>query len=77
MIPDPKKRHMKCGQFRSSDRIFNLQNYDAKKSRCKEMCLKESNCVAMSGIWGKWCFGCKVALTTRHNRATEAFKKGI
>ena len=76
MNPDAKKKNMKCGGFGSSDRIFRLENDDAEKSKCMEMCLEEKNCVAMSGIWGKWCFGCKVVLTTQHNLATEAFKKG-
>ena len=39
-------------------------------------CAKNEHCVAFSGIWDKWCVGCKVKLGTTHEGAISYMKKG-
>ena len=77
MRPDPRNNDKKCGiDPRSSERIFDLRDDDAQEKECQEKCAQISDCVAMSGIWGKFCFGCNVALNNEHY-GMKAYKKSI
>ena len=76
MIHDLPNNGKKCGGTESNDRTSDLRNAEAQENECKDNCAKDPDCVAMSGIWGEWCIGCKVALSSLHPGA-KAFKKGI
>ena len=77
MTPDPTNNGKKCGiDQHSSERIFDLRGGDAQEKECQEKCAELSNCVAMSGIWGNFCFGCNVALNNEHDEM-KAYKKSI
>jgi len=66
------KCHQKCA---AAHVLFKLEDADAQLTgMCKNYCLANANCVAMSGIEGSWCTGCNKALTERHNLAV-AYKK--
>ena len=74
MTRDPSKDDKKCGGPGSADRIFHFEKSNAQKTNCLNKCEEDQNCVAMSGVWGEWCIGCKVQLASGHSNA-EAFKK--
>ena len=74
MDRDLPNENKKCRKG-TGDRIFRLNLSDANEKNCRERCGKHPQCVAMSGIWGNWCIGCKVALSEDHMGA-KAFKRG-
>ena len=53
----------KCS-MEASKRTFKLKGTDAKEAKCIEKCSEDINCIAMSGIWGEFCIGCKEILST-------------
>jgi hypothetical protein len=71
----PSSNGKKCGVWPSglADRLFTLRDGAATESACKQNCLDNENCVAMSGIFGQWCMGCKTQLAADHEGAV-AFK---
>ena len=74
MDRDSLNDYKKCS-FEASKRQFELKGTDAKERKCQEKCSEDLNCVAMSGIWGEWCVGCKETLSTPEPGAV-AFVKG-
>lgn len=74
MDRDPKNDNKKCGGPGSPNRTFKLNGKNAQKKKCLEKCLKDKNCVAMSGEWNKWCIGCKKGLNVPH-RGAIAYEK--
>merc|ERR1711924_118175 len=46
----------------------------ASEEECSKACAEDSECVAYSAQFGKWCIGCKEELSEDHKGAT-AFKK--
>ena len=79
MVADPRHNNKKCGPEGSSKRVFKLNGKRATEANCKKVCMKEGECVAMSGRWNKWCVGCKVELdeptVNPYDRNAIAFKK--
>ena len=79
MVKDPKHDNKKCGPEGSSKRVFKLKGKRATESNCKKVCMKERECVALSGRWNNWCAGCKVELDeptlNLYDRNAIAFKK--
>ena len=60
MIADPQNNNKICGAAGSSMRVFDLRGESATESKCKEECMNNYLCVAISGEWTKWCIGCKL-----------------
>ena len=76
MKRDYQKDNMKCDdKEKDKHRLFKMDNSSAQESKCREKCSDDPNCIAMSGVWGEWCIGCNVALSTVHKGAI-AFAKG-
>ena len=75
MERDPQKDNIKCS-LQPINRQFKLTGANAKETTCREKCAEEYDCVAMSGIWGSWCIGCKEMLSAPHVGA-KAFTKGM
>ena len=42
-----------------SDKLFELKNMDANEEKCKVECSKNEKCEGFTGIWNKWCMGCR------------------
>ena len=76
IIPDPKNNNKKCDDKDRSHRVFDIRNKDANERKCKMECAKNEHCVAFSGIWNKWCVGCKAELSTIHEGTISYMKKG-
>ena len=51
-----------------------MNGKDAHPKNCEAKCANNEDCVAFSMIGKKWCIGCDVKLTTKHQGAI-AFKK--
>ena len=75
-VRDPQNDNKKCSNPGSANRLFKLSGTDATETNCQYECEKTQSCVAFSGIWGSWCIGCKIALSTYHDGAI-AFRKGV
>ena len=75
MNRDPEKDNKVCGMG-PAIRLFKLENETAMEIQCRKMCSEDPDCIAMSGIWGKWCVGCKVKLKSPAY-GTKAFIKGM
>ena len=74
--PDPQNDNKVCGRnWFSTERVFVLRDSDADEVDCQEKCVKDQNCVAMSGIWGQWCIGCSEPLNVLETGALS-FRKG-
>ena len=73
-MPNPDDNNKKCGDPNSADRVFELFNNAATEEKCKEECVARPNCVALSGIEKKWCFGCQVDLEKESPGATAWHK---
>ena len=76
MRPEVGYKHKKCSNNNASSNVLFLhRGKEAQETKCLEQCEKIDNCVAMSGIWGVWCMGCKDRLSVPHHNAI-GFKKG-
>ena len=79
IVDDPQNNNKKCGKPGSPLRVFDLRGKAATEAKCKEACLKNDLCVAGSGVWGKYCIGCKEHLAKQTgnpgDRGAIAFKK--
>jgi len=77
LIRDPENDGKKCGDSPdSSNRSFKLTGSTATTRNCYAFCKHDKDCVAFSGVYEKWCIGCKVALSSPHEGA-EAFKRTV
>ena len=77
LIRDPENDGKKCGDSPdSSNRSFKLTGSTATTRNCYSFCKHDKDCVAFSGVYEKWCIGCKVALSSPHEGA-EAFKRTV
>lgn len=79
MVVDPESDGKKCkyqpGKANDGElRTFKLFNAGATLEACSKKCTDDPACIAFSGIFGKWCIGCKEGLTHGHKGA-KAFKK--
>ena len=72
MVRDVHQDNKMCGRMKSNDRVFTHQYANATKERCLEDCTKTDKCIAMSGVWGFWCIGCKVKLDDAEKDAKNA-----
>ena len=72
MVRDVHQDNKMCGRKESNDRVFTHQYANATKERCLEDCTKTDKCIAMSGVWGFWCIGCKVKLDDAEDDADNA-----
>merc|ERR1719191_2089867 len=68
----------KCGIWGDTTsmakRAFKLDGDYATEMECKQTCIDNVDCTAMSGSFGAWCIGCKGPLDADH-AGTVAFKK--
>ena len=74
MDRDSRKDYKKCS-MEASKRQFKLTGANAIETKCREKCSEDLNCIAMSGVWGEFCIGCKETLTSPHP-GTVAFIRG-
>ena len=80
MACNPQAFGKKCPE--STDLIFHYEGGDLALEQCKEVCLKDSRCLAVSGVFAasagtKWCIGCRIELTEDANGAIAYQKKEI
>merc|ERR1711904_664648 len=73
MVADADNDGKKC-KMSGKLRTFKMVGGKANEEACSKACADDAECVAFSGIFGKWCIGCKEALSDDHKGA-EAFKK--
>eukprot|EP00931_Biecheleriopsis_adriatica_P090105 TRINITY_DN6413_c0_g1_i5.p1 TRINITY_DN6413_c0_g1~~TRINITY_DN6413_c0_g1_i5.p1 ORF type:complete len:759 (+),score=99.48 TRINITY_DN6413_c0_g1_i5:94-2277(+) len=67
---------MKCGDYGSADRVFDLRGGDATEEACKQTCNDMQECVAFSGVPGSWCVGCRISLDKSFDDGcTKAYTK--
>ena len=76
MARDELQDNKKCGKRGSINRVFIMRGPKATQDSCLEKCVYADECVAMSGIWGSFCIGCKVDLDEPHN-GLEAWKSTV
>merc|ERR1712094_161506 len=81
MVADPSNDGKKCAYKAGvpndgPQRTFKKTGGGATEEECSKACADDSECVAFSGIWGKWCIGCKEELSDKHDGA-KAFKKPV
>ena len=74
VIRDTSKDNKKCSYWVSGARVFTLRNADATEIKCRTECSKNDKCVAVSGKWNQYCFGCDRELSDTAN-GFIAFKK--
>merc|ERR1719181_255867 len=74
MVEDPDNDGKKCPFKPGDQRTFKLAGGKANLETCTKACADNSACVAFSAQFGKWCIGCKEALSDKHAGA-KAFKK--
>ena len=67
MVRDELQDNKICGKRGSINRIFIIRGDDATEDSCLEKCVYSDECVAMSGIWGSFCIGCKKDLDEPKN----------
>merc|ERR1711939_491929 len=73
MVADADNDGKKC-KMSNKLRTFKMEGGKASEEACSKACADDAECVAFSAIFGKWCIGCKEALSDNHKGA-EAFKK--
>ena len=75
MACNPQAFGKKCPE--STDLIFHYDGENAALEHCKEVCLKDSRCLAVSGVFAanagtKWCMGCRIELADDARFAYQA-----
>ena len=73
VIRDATNDNKKCAYY-GNDRVFTLRNSAATEVKCRAECSKNDKCVAVSGKWNEYCFGCDKELKDQSN-GFIAFKK--
>ena len=73
VIRDATNDNKKCAYY-GNDRVFTLRNSAATEEKCRAECSKNDKCVAVSGKWNQYCFGCDRELSDTAN-GFIAFKK--
>ena len=75
MACDPEHSNKRCSA--TKELIFHYEGKNAILEKCKDACLKDERCIALSGKFSgnaKWCIGCRIELTDCAHEAI-AFKK--
>ena len=75
MACNPENSNKRCPA--TKDLIFHYEGKNAILEKCKDACLKDERCIALSGKFsgnGKWCIGCRIELSDCAHEAI-AFKK--
>ena len=75
MHRDSQNDNKKCS-YQATSRLFKFEGANAQGTKCIRKCEEDPNCVAVSGVKGQWCIGCKEALSITELGAI-AFVKGI
>ena len=78
ILPDPQNNNKKCDDIwkDSQNRVFEIKGKDAQEEKCKRECQKDKDCLTFSGIWNKFCIGCKMELSVVHKDGpTVSFRK--
>ena len=73
VVRDATNDNKKCA-YQGNDRVFTLRNSAATELKCRAACSKNDKCVAVSGKWNEYCFGCDKELKDNGD-GFIAFKK--